>query len=132
LAGLFDDDAAFVNVAGGYLRGRGEIEQVHAAGHAGPFKTSALTAWAEDARSLGPDVIIAHVRSELRGDDRVPGQARRSLLSLVIERRGSLGKIVAAHNTNVAVPSALPLAPANRYGADLSRPPCAGWPRKKG
>jgi ketosteroid isomerase-like protein len=30
-ASLFHDDAAFVNVAGTYLRGRGEIEQGHAA-----------------------------------------------------------------------------------------------------
>ena len=36
-ASLFHDDAAFVNVAGGYVRGRGEIEQVHAAGHPGPL-----------------------------------------------------------------------------------------------
>jgi len=105
-ASLFHDAAAFVNVAGGYLRGRGEIEQAHAAGHAGPFKDPALTAWPEDARRLGPDVIIAHVRSELQGDDRVPGQARRSLLTLVIERRGQQWKIIAAHNTNVAAPSA--------------------------
>jgi uncharacterized protein (TIGR02246 family) len=34
-AGLFHDDAAFVNVAGVYLQGRGEIERTHAAAHAG-------------------------------------------------------------------------------------------------
>jgi uncharacterized protein (TIGR02246 family) len=103
-ASLFHDDAAFVNVAGRYLRSRGEIEQVHAAAHAGPFKNSALTARAEDARSQGPDLIIAHVRSELQGDDRVPGQVRRTLMTLVIERRGGQWKIIAAHNTNIAAP----------------------------
>jgi len=105
-ASMFLDDAVFINVAGRCLRGRREIEQVHAAAHAGPFKTSALSAWVEDARSLGPDVMIAHVRSELRGDDRMRGQARTALMTLVIERRGAQWKIIAAHNTNVAAPSA--------------------------
>jgi uncharacterized protein (TIGR02246 family) len=100
-ADLFHDDAAFVNVAGAYLHGRGEIERTHAAAHAGPFRDSNLTAWPQDARSVGPDVIIAHVRSELHGDDRVPGGTRQAIMTLVIERRGSHWKIVTAHNTNV-------------------------------
>ena len=69
-AGLFHDDAAFVNVAGAYLHGRDEIERTHAAVHAGPFCNSTLTVWPEDARSVGSEVIRAHVRSELHGDDR--------------------------------------------------------------
>jgi len=100
-AGLFHDDAAFVNVAGAYLHGRGEIERTHAAAHAEPFRNSNLTAWPEDARSLGSDVIVAHVRSELHGDDRAPGQVRQAIMTLVIERRGSHWKIVTAHNTSV-------------------------------
>jgi len=100
-AGLFHDDAAFVNVAGVCLHGRGEIERTHAAAHAGPFRNSSLTAWAEDARLLGSDVIIARVRSELHGDGRAPGQVRQALMTLVIERRGAHWKIVTAHNTNV-------------------------------
>jgi len=102
-AGLFHDDAAFVNVAGVCLHGRGEIERTHAAAHAGPFRNSSLSAWAEDTRVLGSDVIIARVRSELHGDDRSPGQVRQALMTLVIERRGAHWKIVAAHNTNVLV-----------------------------
>lgn len=99
---LFHDDAAFVNVAGGYLRGRDDIEQAHAAVHAGPFRHSSLTAEAEDARLLCDDVIIAHVRSELLGDDRAPGQARTARMTLVLEQRGGQWKIVAAQNTNLA------------------------------
>ena len=104
-ADLFHDDATFVNVAGAYLHGRGEIERTHAAAHAGPFRDSNLTAWPEDARSVAAEVIIAHVRSELHGDDRVPGGVRHAIMTLVIERRGQYWKIVTAHNTNVlAVP----------------------------
>ena len=100
-ADLFHDDATFVNVIGVYMRGREEIRQAHAAVHAGPFRDSTLTAWLDDARTLGPDVIIAHLRSDLRGDDRMPGQVRSTLATLVIERRGAIWKILAAHNTNV-------------------------------
>jgi hypothetical protein len=63
-----------------------------------------LTTWAEDARTQGPNLIIAHVRSELQGDDRVPGQVRRTLMTLVIEQCGGQWKIIAAHNTNIAAP----------------------------
>jgi uncharacterized protein (TIGR02246 family) len=100
-ASLFHDDAAFVNVAGAYMRGHEEIERIHAGVHAGPFRNSTLTARPEDARSLGSDVVVTHVRSELHGDDRFPGQVRQTLMTLVIERRGAQWKIVAAHNTNV-------------------------------
>jgi uncharacterized protein (TIGR02246 family) len=100
-AGLFHHDAAFVNVAGTYMHGCDEIEQVHAAAHAGQFRNSTLTAWPEDTRCVGPDVIIAHVRSELHGDDRAPSPVRRTIMTLVLERRGAHWKIVAAHNTNV-------------------------------
>jgi uncharacterized protein (TIGR02246 family) len=101
-AGLFHDDAAFVNVAGAYLHGRGEIERTHAAAHAGPFRDSNLTAWPQDARSVDPGVVIAHVRSELHGDDRASGGIRQAIMTLAIERRGSHWKIVSAHNTNVS------------------------------
>jgi uncharacterized protein (TIGR02246 family) len=104
LGSLFHEDAAFVNVAGAYMHGREEIERAHAAAHAGPFRNSALIAWPDDARSLGPDVITAHLRSELHGDDREPGSVRQALLTLVIERRSSYWRIIAAHNTNILAP----------------------------
>jgi uncharacterized protein (TIGR02246 family) len=100
-AGLFHDDAAFVNVAGRYLRGREEIGRVHALAHAGPFRDSALSAKLLDACGLGPGVVLAHVSTELQGDGRAPGQARSTLMTLVIERRGTQWKIIAAQNTNI-------------------------------
>jgi uncharacterized protein (TIGR02246 family) len=105
LAGLFHADAAFVNVAGAYLQGREDIRRQHAAVHAGPYKDSVLRAEVLDARELAPGVIVAHVRTELDGDDRVPGQTRRSLVTFVIERRAGLWRFAAAHNTNVVPPA---------------------------
>jgi uncharacterized protein (TIGR02246 family) len=104
-ASLFHDDAAFVNVAGTCMRGREEIERVHAAAHAGPFRSSTLSAKLQDARDLGPGVVLAHVSTELRGDDRAPGQVRGTLMTLVIERRDTNWEITAVHNTNVAPPA---------------------------
>lgn len=100
-AGLFHDDAAFVNVAGRYLHGREEIERVHALAHAGPFRDSALSAKLLDACSLGAGMVIAHVSTGLQGDSRAPGQVRSTLMTLVIERRDTQWKIIAAHNTNI-------------------------------
>jgi uncharacterized protein (TIGR02246 family) len=102
-ARLFHEDAAFVTVRGTYLRGQKEIRHHHAAVHAGPFKESALRAEVVDARELALGVIVAHMRSELDGDDRVPGRTRRSLMTLVIERRAGLWRFAAAHNTDVAL-----------------------------
>jgi uncharacterized protein (TIGR02246 family) len=98
---LFHHDAAFVNVAGACMRGREEIERVHGAGHAGPFRSSVLSAELLDARSLGSGVVVAHVSTQLRGDSRAPGKVRDTLMTLVIEGRGPTWKIIAAHNSNV-------------------------------
>jgi uncharacterized protein (TIGR02246 family) len=104
-ARLFHEDAAFVSVRGTYLRGQEEIRRHHAAVHAGPFKQSALRAEVVDARELAPGVIVAHMRTELNGDDRVPGQMRRSLMTLVIEQRAGVWRFAAAHNTDVVPPA---------------------------
>jgi hypothetical protein len=45
------------------------------------------------------------VRAEARGDDRALGEVRKALLTLVIERRAGLWRIIAAQNTAVAAPS---------------------------
>jgi uncharacterized protein (TIGR02246 family) len=104
LADLFHDDAAFVNVRGAYFTGREEIRAQHAAIHAGPYKHSVLRAEVVDGRELAPGVIVAHVRTELDGDERVPGQTRHSVVTFVIERRGGRWRFIAAHNTFVLPP----------------------------
>jgi hypothetical protein len=50
-------------------------------------------------------VIVAHVRSDLSGDDRAPGETRRTMMTLVIEKRATEWKIVAAHNTAIPTSS---------------------------
>lgn len=100
-AELFHGDASFVNVTGTLMKGREEIEHHHAAGHAGPFRTSILKMQVEDARVIVPGVVVAHLRSSLHGDARDPGGKRQTLMTFIIERRGHQWRIVAAQNTNI-------------------------------
>lgn len=104
LASLFDDDASFVNVVGMHMRGRDQIRQAHATVHSGPYRDSHVVVEVEDARELAPDVIIAHARSELEGDERLPGEVRRSILTLVIHHGNDSWGIAAAQNTFVVTP----------------------------
>ena len=101
----FHDDAMFVTMAGSYMRGRAEIERQHGTVLAGPYRNSTLHVEVEDASELVPGVIVAHVRGEVRGDDWSPDDVRKALLTLVIERRAGLWRIIAAHNTAVVAPA---------------------------
>jgi uncharacterized protein (TIGR02246 family) len=99
---LFHEDAAFVNVVGVYMHGRAEIQQRHSVVHAGPYRDSRLFLEVEDVRELAPNVIVAHLSSQLSGDERAPGETRHSRFTIVIEQRPMDDwKIGAAHNTFV-------------------------------
>ena len=100
-AQLFHTDASFVNVIGQLMKGRDEIEKIHAAAHAGPFLTSTLQMRVEDARRVVPGVMVAHVTSSLHGDSRDPSSERKTLFTFVLEVRDDQWRIVAAQNTNI-------------------------------
>jgi uncharacterized protein (TIGR02246 family) len=104
LAGLFHEDAAFVNVLGSYMRGREQIRAQHSAVHAGPYKDSVLRVEVLDTREPAPTVLLAHVRTELDGDARAPDETRYSLVTFVIEQRAELWRFTAAHNTLANAP----------------------------
>ena len=61
-ASHFHVDAAFVNIRGGYLRGREEIEQQHKAIHAGVYKDSTMRITVEDSNEVAPGLIVAHFK----------------------------------------------------------------------
>jgi len=102
LASLFHEDAGFVNVRGAYLTGREQIRAQHAAVHAGPYKDSVVRVEVIDSKELAPDVVVAHVRTRLDGDNRTPGQTQHSVVTFVIERRDGLWLFAAAQNTFVS------------------------------
>jgi uncharacterized protein (TIGR02246 family) len=68
-ASQFHVDAAFVNIRGGYLRGRAEIEQQHNVIHAGVYKDSTIRITVEDSNEVIPGLIVAHLSSEVEGRD---------------------------------------------------------------
>ncbi|MEZ5906431.1 MAG: SgcJ/EcaC family oxidoreductase [Geminicoccaceae bacterium] len=86
LAGLFEDEARFVNVVGMFWRSREEIRQAHAFSHESMFKDSALTVKAVEDTALAPGVVAVHVHWHLEGHlgpTGEPEQPRDGVLLLV-------------------------------------------------
>lgn len=104
LAGLFADDADFVNVVGLWWRNRPDIERAHAYGLSTFFKESELSARRVEVRLLGDSVAVVHVRWRLTGQlDKVGTSldARYAVMVFVAEHREQGWTVVAAHNTDV-------------------------------
>lgn len=104
LAGLFADDADFVNVVGLWWRNRADIEQAHAYGLSTFFKQSNLSARKIEVRLLGGSVAIVHVRWRLTGQLDKDGTLlddRYTVMAFVAELRGDAWIVVAAHNTDI-------------------------------
>jgi uncharacterized protein (TIGR02246 family) len=105
LARLFDEDASLVNVVGMLMRGRDEIEHQHALAHAGPYRSSTLVTTLIETRVLAADVVVCHIRCEVSGDERRPGETRPTLLTFVMTpAAGDAWNIATGQNTPVTVP----------------------------
>lgn len=104
LAGLFADDADFVNVVGLWWRNRRDIERAHAYGLSTFFKQSTLSARRIEVRRLGDDVAVVHVRWRLTGQldkDGAELDDRFAVMMFVAEYRDKAWMVVAAHNTDI-------------------------------
>jgi uncharacterized protein (TIGR02246 family) len=104
MADLFSDDADFVNVGGERLHGRQRIRDVHAQRHRMQFRESVLTIQTVVVRFLEPDVAVAHIAWDLKGDRDADGTSRaprQGLVSWVVTKRQGTWRIESAHNTNV-------------------------------
>jgi len=110
-ASAFSEDADFVNVIGMHWRGREEIEAKHAITHRTIFRNSNLQILDSTVRFLSPSVAIAHVRTQLKGAESLPGrnaaEIRHALLTCVLVKEHNRWLIAAAHNTEI-VPVAFP------------------------
>jgi uncharacterized protein (TIGR02246 family) len=112
-AGLFADDAQFVNVIGLWWHSRAEIQEQHEALHATRMRISHLVATETAVHLLRPDVAVVHIRWELTGDTGIDGvtlPTRRGVMSLVTVRAGRKWQIASAQNTDVIPLPNLPLA----------------------
>ena len=104
LAGLFAEDADFVNVVGLWWRNRADIERAHAYALSTFFKDSELSARRVEVRRLGATVAVVHVRWRLTGQlDKVgnPLDDRFTVMVFVAEYREQAWRVVAAHNTDI-------------------------------
>ncbi|MGB7961943.1 MAG: SgcJ/EcaC family oxidoreductase [Propionicimonas sp.] len=106
LAGLFVDDADFVNVVGLWWTSKLSIRRAHAWGFEKIFPDSTLTLEKLSQRSLGDDVAVVHARWRLEGQvdpEGEPAESRRGVFSAAVTRLPQGGWIaVSAQNTDIA------------------------------
>jgi uncharacterized protein (TIGR02246 family) len=105
LAGLFADDADFVDVFGNWFRDKGAIEQALAHRHATVFRESRFTEKEVVIRARNPDLAVVHAVIELSGAfDREGRQLPPGLgvITSVVEKTDEGWRIVALQNTAVA------------------------------
>ena len=108
-AASFAADADFVNVVGEWMRGRDQIENEHAAMHAGQFKDSTMRLELAASREIGPGVGVMHVRWWLDGHGPSgPTRTtaiRRGIWSWTVRDEGGKLEVVSSHNTDMLATS---------------------------
>ena len=108
LAGLFAEDADFVNVVGFWWRNRRAIRKAHDYGFRRIFQNARLEITELAVRELTPEIHIVHTVSTLDGQTGVDGAAiegaepisRVAVISMVTRRGPDGFEIVSCHNTD--------------------------------
>jgi uncharacterized protein (TIGR02246 family) len=105
LAGLFDDDAEFVNVTGLWWHDRDSIRTAHAYGLDRIFNKSTLSIDETRTKQLSDDLAVVHARMTLSGQTPIgnikePG-SRTTIFSFVVHRVDGGWRCASAHNTDV-------------------------------
>jgi uncharacterized protein (TIGR02246 family) len=101
-AEILHDDADWVHWGGGYWRGKDEIKAGTKEIHRTYYRASRMTPQrVEDLTFLAPDIALAHVRSELTGDERAPGETFQYRKSALFTRKAGSCRIRALHNTRI-------------------------------
>jgi uncharacterized protein (TIGR02246 family) len=100
-AAEFWPDAEFVNVFGGVMEGQQEIESRMEFLFKGPLKNRRTLMTPRKVRMLAPNVIVV----DTIDTDSAGATRAETRLKLIIQRRDSVWRIVAAQNTRVSTPS---------------------------
>lgn len=99
---ILHEDSDWVNWRGGYWHGKAAIREGHRAIHQAQYRNSRLSAQRiEDLTFITADVALAHVRSELSGDERAPGQAFPYRKTILFTKQRGVWRIRALHNTRL-------------------------------
>lgn len=104
LAGIFDEDAEFVNVVGLWWHHRNDIYRAHEYGLRVIFAESTLELRDMRIKWLSPDIAVIHARMRLSGQtaiDNVQPASRQTIFSFVVHRRENGWSCASAHNTEV-------------------------------
>jgi len=107
MARLLTDDVDWVTVAAGHLKGRLEVERVHAALHETQFQASVWSNHELEVHAVKADVSLVHLRWSVRGDldpDGSPRPPRNGIFSWLLVEQQSAWRIRAAQGTNAVVP----------------------------
>jgi uncharacterized protein (TIGR02246 family) len=99
---ILHEDSDWVNWRGGYWHGKAAIREGHRAIHKAHYKNSRLSPQrVEDLTFIAPDIALAHVRSELSGDERAPGQTFPYRKTILFTKQKGVWRIRALHNTRL-------------------------------
>jgi uncharacterized protein (TIGR02246 family) len=101
-AEILHDDADWVHWRGGIWRGKAQIREGHKEIHRTYYKATRMSAQrVEDLTFLTPEIALAHVRSEMTGDERSPGQTFQYRKTFVFTKKNGLWRVRALHNTRI-------------------------------
>lgn len=104
LAGLFAEDADFINVTGLWWKNRKSIEKAHDYGLRVIFSSSTLTVERTKLKMLGESAAVVIARMHLKGQsdlaEEKPGD-RRTLFTFVLEKKGDHWICVSAQNNDI-------------------------------
>ncbi len=99
---ILHEDSDWVNWRGGYWHGKAEIREGHRAIHKAHYKNSRLSPQRiEDLTFITPDIALAHVRSELSGDERAEGKTFPYRKTILFTKQNGVWRIRALHNTRM-------------------------------
>ena len=102
IAELYHTDAAWVNWFGEYEKGRDSIQVHFQKIHSTYYKTSHVnTVSIEDLTFIKSDVAVSHVRMDLTGDERYPGQTMRFRRTIIMTKRDGVWRILAGQNAKL-------------------------------
>lgn len=105
IAGLFTEDADFVNVVGLWWEDRRNIRRAHARGFREMFGRSTMALERTKVRNLGDDVAVVHALWQMTGQVDPDGETaggRQGVFVFVVEHRADRGWLAAtAQNTDV-------------------------------
>jgi uncharacterized protein (TIGR02246 family) len=102
LAEQYHTDATWVNWFGAYYKGRAEIEKHYQTTHSTYFKATQFTTRSiEDVTLVKPDMALVHVRTDLSGDERYPGQTFRFRRTILLTNKDGGWRILAGQNAKL-------------------------------